>query len=128
MKISKVIIGLISLTAFTGCVEGNNKMKYDIKNITDVTYKIENTTLELSYSPLMESLYYSPGVTYKTIKDKIVIDVTRCGINDDCKVDAKAVIGRANLVKVELGKVLDPNMIFINEINELNSLNVLSKQ
>jgi hypothetical protein len=127
MKISNLLIGLLCLTIFTGCVEGSNKMNYKINNISDITYKIEGAILELSYSPLVESLYYSPGVTYNIIDDKMVIKIIRCGINDDCKVDVKAMQGQTNLVKIEIGELLDPNNIYINEIKDTNNLNTVSK-
>lgn len=127
MKISKLLIGLILITVFTGCVEGNNKMNYNVKNISDVTYKIDGSVLELNYSPLIESLYYSPGVTFNIISDQLVINITRCGINDECHVDVKAVLGQVNQVKIDLGHAISVNKIFINEIKESNNLSVLSE-
>lgn len=126
MKLSGKLLSLFCVFLFTGCAEGNSNMNYQIKDISDVSYKIVGNELQFSYAPMVESLYYSPGVTYLLGEESIIISVVRCNINDECKVDAKASQGKVNVVNIKTQKTYDPSQIFINEITPFNSLDILA--
>ncbi|MBA6410892.1 MULTISPECIES: hypothetical protein [unclassified Pseudoalteromonas] len=125
-KFIQILIVCI-IFSISGCTEGKTKMDYKISDISDITYKITDKEVELSYTPLMESLYYSPGVDLLEDNGEIVIHIRRCNINSKCEVDAQAEQGSSNKVKFELKQNYLASQIYLNEKNNTNSLAALAR-
>lgn len=113
--------------SISGCTEGKTKMDYKATDISDINYKITRNEIELNYSPIMESLYYSPGVNLLENEGEIIIQIKRCNINSQCDVDVKAEQGAVNKVKFELKQEYSASQIYINEKNNNSSLEVLAQ-
>jgi hypothetical protein len=60
-----------------------NKSEIDI--ISKKTSSAGGT--EIVYRPILDSLYYCPGVTIRSSTDRTGISFVRCGIKDKCKAD-----------------------------------------
>jgi hypothetical protein len=102
-------------------------MDYKITDILDISYTITDKEVELSYTPLMESLYYSPGVDLLESDGVTVILIRRCNINSKCDVDAQAEQGSFNKVKFVLKQNYLASQIYLNEKKDTNSLAVLAQ-
>lgn len=58
-------------------------------DIVNVDSSKSNVT-EIIYQPLLESMYYCPGVTLKVSGTRVKVAFVRCEIGQECKVDVKA--------------------------------------
>jgi len=127
--VNKLIKTLLIFIVFSisGCTEGRTKMNYKTTDISDISYKITENELELNYTPMMESLYYSPGIDLLESEGEIIIHIRRCSIKSKCEVDAKAEQGAVNKVKFELKQGYLASQIFINEKDNNSSLDILAK-
>jgi hypothetical protein len=56
--------------------------------------------LEISYRPLSESLYFSPGISLSAHSDHIEILFVRCPIKDKCPVSHAAEPGAEGMLSV----------------------------
>ena len=122
MKSIYIAFFLFSTLLFTGCAQGDDKMSYRVDDLSDIKFEVEGGYIKLSYRPILETLYYSPGINYSVSGEHLVIDVVRCHINDECEVDEKSSQEDMNVVSIKIEKVSDPNKIFINEPKDKNSI------
>jgi len=103
-------------------------MSYEASDISNISYNIDEKKLVLTYSPLLETLYYSPGIDLLVSENALIVKVIRCKIKSLCEVDIKAKpeLGFTNNITINLKKSYTASQIFINEPNKENSLKVLS--
>lgn len=47
---------------------------------------IDKKTVRITYSPMLETLYFSPGLNVKEASDMIQLSFIRCPIKEKCKV------------------------------------------
>lgn len=80
---------LSALFLCTGCNAMNGEI-YTLDQIAMSETREENGRTLLLYQPLMETLYFSPGVRIRTSGDDILLTAVRCHIKKQCEVDAKA--------------------------------------
>jgi len=93
--------------------------------LSELDYTIAENKIELRYTPLMESLYYSPGVDIQQADDFVIISIKRCNINDDCAVDVSVEQSAEQIVELNFEHKYSPEQIFINSKSESNSLSIL---
>jgi len=93
--------------------------------LSELDYTIAENKIELRYTPLMESLYHSPGVDVQQADDFVIISIKRCNINDNCNVDVSVEQSAEQVVELSFEREYSPEQIFINSKSESNSLSVL---
>jgi len=127
--VSKLVKAFIFFSLFStlGCT-ADKKMSYEASDISNISYNIDEKKLVLTYSPLLETLYYSPGIDLLVSENALIVKVIRCKIKSLCEVDIKAKpeLGFTNNITINLKKSYTASQIFINEPNKENSLKVLS--
>jgi len=103
-------------------------MSYETNNIFNISYIIDDTKLNLTYSPLMETLYYSPGIDIIENDNELIIIIRKCDYDEKCEVDIKVKpeLGFTYNININLKKSYTASQIFINEPNKENSLKALS--
>lgn len=121
----KYLMTILVVFLLTGCIGDNKKMNYSIAELSELGYTITENKIELRYTPLMESLYYSPGVDIQQADDFVIISIKRCNINDDCAVDVLVEQSAEQVVELNFERKYNPEQIFINSKNESNSLSNL---
>jgi len=119
----KYFMSILVIFALTGCV-GENK-NYSLANLSELNYTIVENKIELRYTPLMESLYYSPGVDVEQGDDFVIISIKRCNINDNCDVDVSTDQAAEHVIELSFEREYSPEKIFINSKNQANSLSAL---
>jgi hypothetical protein len=118
-------VNILVIFLLTGCVGDNKNMNYSLAELSALNYTITENKIELRYTPLMESLYYSPGVDIQQADDFVIISIKRCNINDDCAVDVSVEQAAEHVVELSFEREYSPDKIFINSKNESNSLSNL---
>jgi hypothetical protein len=67
----------------------------------------DTNRVRIRYSPLMESMYFSPGANVVEANDTIAVELVRCPIKEQCSVSHKASqesTGRLTIVVEHQGK------------------------
>ncbi|MGF1725672.1 hypothetical protein [Photobacterium nomapromontoriensis] len=121
-----VLFLLVLLVA--GCVGDGEMMRYEITDITDVTYTTDGKGLTLSYTLPLETLYYSPGVDVSDSADGTLLIIRKCSINNKCEVDIQSEHAEASREVLVLDTQEDPSRIYVNQIQPSNSLAALTKK
>jgi len=125
----KYFINLLVVCLLTGFAGADAGMNYSTTQLSGLNYTIAGNNIELRYTPLMESLYYSPGVDVQQGDDFVIISIRRCNINDKCGVTvATNQTAAEHVVALNFEQAYSPAQIFINSKNESNSLSVLVSQ
>lgn len=93
--VSKLFIICTALAAvalsLTGCFM-KSKNQYTIDQVSKVTLSRSSDSLTLSYTPMIESQFFSPGIQLIDSKDqagKKTVAFVRCPVGKDCPVDFK---------------------------------------
>jgi hypothetical protein len=81
---------------------------YNQRDVSDVEVTPSDTNrVRIRYSPLMESMYFSPGANVVEAGDTIAVELVRCPVREQCKVSHKASeesAGRLAIVVEHQGK------------------------
>jgi len=89
-NIVQALLLLSFFIATSGCGEKTMGL-YKQSDITSIIVQsVDFKNIELSYLPLMETLYYSPGANLVESADTINLEMLRCSINSQCEVTNKA--------------------------------------
>lgn len=78
-----LLIGVGSIVP--GCRETMMTL-YDMDQIEIVSVARSDQGTTVTYTPLLESAYYNPGVDVDSEDDAWVLEFVRCGINETCTV------------------------------------------
>jgi hypothetical protein len=81
---------------------------YKQSDVSGVEVSSSDTNhVRIRYSPLMESLYFSPGANVVEANDTIAVELVRCPIKEKCRVSHQASqesAGRLAIVVEHQGK------------------------
>jgi hypothetical protein len=81
---------------------------YNQRDVSGVEVTPSDTNhVQIRYSPLMESLYFSPGANVVEANDTIAVELVRCPIKETCNVSHRASqesAGRLAIVVEHQGK------------------------
>lgn len=83
-----VYVYLILLLVLVGCKE--SVMAYNSEQITIISVEQIENRVKISYRPMLETLYYCPGVQVTKMADNIEISFIRCHGKSKCPVTVKA--------------------------------------
>lgn len=87
--------------SLTAC--GDNMNAYRLDQISMLTAaKRGADRLEISYRPLSESLYFSPGISLRQRADHLEVMFVRCPIKDKCAVSHAAQRGAEGVLSVSI--------------------------
>ena len=56
--------------------------------------------VRITYSPLLESAYFSPGANVVEANDTVAVELVRCAIKEKCRVSHEATQGSANSLTI----------------------------
>ncbi|WP_282178276.1 hypothetical protein [Vibrio nereis] len=117
---------LLTMLIINGC-SGEDKPKYyDVSDISELSYELAEDSLSVSYSLVLETLYYSPGVNIKIKGNDIIIDIIRCNVNDECSVDILTTMSNSNKKIVIVREKVKPSRVYINRVSPETSVDRLS--
>lgn len=86
------ILPLLFLLASAGCSSMGNDV-YALADIQVKEVRQEGGQTIVSYQPMMETLFFSPGVRIEPQGDDLVLSAVRCRAEKkSCEVDAKATL------------------------------------
>jgi hypothetical protein len=81
---------------------------YNQRDVSGVEVSSSDTNhVRIRYSPLMESMYFSPGANVVEANDTIAVELVRCPIKEKCSVSHQASqesAGRLAIVVEHQGK------------------------
>jgi hypothetical protein len=81
---------------------------YNQRDVSGVEVSSSDTNhVRIRYSPLMESMYFSPGANVVEANDGIAVELVRCPIREKCAVSHQAAqesTGRLAIVVEHRGK------------------------
>ena len=64
---------------------------YNQRDVSGVEVTPSDTShVQIRYSPLMESMYFSPGANVVEANDTIAVELVRCPIKEKCNVSHRA--------------------------------------
>ena len=84
----KAIYIYLLLLTLLSCKESD--MIYNLDKVTIVNVEQNENIVKVSYRPLMETLFFCPGVLINKTADNIEISFVRCKIKSDCPVTLKS--------------------------------------
>lgn len=117
---------LLTMLIINGC-DGEDKPKYyDVSDISELSYELAEDSLSVSYSLVLETLYYSPGVNIKIKGNDIIIDIIRCYVNDECSVDILTTMSNSNKKIIIVREKVKPSRVYINRVSPETSVVRLS--
>nr|WP_086937863.1 hypothetical protein [Thaumasiovibrio occultus] len=77
---------------------------------------IEGNRVTITYTPMMETLYYSPGIEYQVMDERVILSVVRCPIKKECAVDSELIAqnGQQHVVSLTLDKTYHAGDLFVH--------------
>lgn len=96
----RIALILVCLLTITQCKEASMQT-YTAEQITaiDVT-SVDASSVEITYAPILETAYYSPGAVVSESDDGLLIAFVRCPIKGECETTHDAAIGEGQSYKV----------------------------
>jgi len=86
-----VSLSLLTVALSTSGCGGRSMQLYKQSDVSGVEVSSSDTNhVRIRYSPLIESLYFSPGANVVEANDTIAVELVRCPIKEKCRVSHQA--------------------------------------